>query len=141
MQLPSTPRRSKPSLLISTGPQSGTLLTIKSGSVGTKGFSHDESSRLEWANPINSVLVQMPFLISFENEGIEIHDVGSLMLLQRVPLIGAVSVTVSCFSAGRNKSRGFGIFVSTQDQLYHYSMIAINQQVCLVFKLNIATKL
>lgn len=93
---------------------------------------HDESSKLEWAHPVNSVHVQMPFVVSFEAEGIEIHDVGSLVLLQRIPLIGAISVSISGFSAGRNKVKGAGLFVSTQDQLYHYSMIPIATQVYII---------
>lgn len=78
---------------------------------------------------MNSVQVQMPFIVSFESEGIEIHDVGTLELLQRVPLIGAVSLTASGLSAGRNRAKGAGLFISTQDQLYHYSMIPISAQV------------
>lgn len=129
LQLPCTSNRTKSSLLISTNAQIGTLLTIKSGSSGTKGFSHDETSRIEWGSPVNSVQVQMPFLVSFETEGIEIHDVGSLTPLQYISLIGAVSMTLSGFSAGRNRVRGAGIFVATADQLNHYSMIPITQQV------------
>lgn len=131
VQIPAVSRR-KASLLISTSAQSGTLLTIKNKSTGEIGFVHDESSKLEWAHPVNSVHVQMPFVVSFEAEGIEIHDVGSLVLLQRIPLIGAISVSISGFSAGRNKVKGAGLFVSTQDQLYHYSMIPIATQVYII---------
>lgn len=68
-------------------------------------------------------------MVSFESEGIEIHDVSTLAPLQRIPLIGATSMSVSAFSAGRTRVKASGIYASTQDQLYHYSMIPIAAQV------------
>jgi hypothetical protein len=134
-ELPATNRRPK-SVLISTNSQSGTLLAIRTTPSGSSGFVHDAGSRMEWAQPVSQVRLLMPFLVSFESDGIEIHDVGSLAPLQRIPLLGAVSMAVSGFSAGRNRSKGSGIFVGTQDQLYHYSMIPIATQIKILMENN-----
>lgn len=87
---------------------------------------------MEWSSAVVDVEVQMPFIVSLISDAIEIHDVGTLSLLQRIPLIGAVSLSTSGFTGGRSRSKGLGIFASTQDQLFHFSMIPINVQVGIV---------
>lgn len=95
-------------------------------------MSHDENSRLEWSSPVSSVHLQMPFLVSFLNDCVEIHDIGTLICLQRIPLSGALSLSISGYVAGRNLIRGNGMFVSTADQISHFSMIPLPIQVRLI---------
>lgn len=119
-------------MLVSTAATGGTLLLIKSSasSKGASEVTHDESSRLEWSAPVQSVVLQMPFIISFVTDGIEVHDVDNLICLQRIALPGVLSLATSYFiGTGRNKSRGFGAFVGTSEQLSHLAMISLPQQV------------
>lgn len=119
-------------MLISTAATGGTLLLVKSStsSKGTYEVSHDEASRLEWSAPVQSVVLQMPFIISYVTDGIEVHDMDNLICLQRIAIPGAVSLTASSFvGMGRNRNRGFGAFIGTSEQLQHFTMISLPQQV------------
>lgn len=115
-------------MLVSTGPNSGTLLFAKPGKAGVE-VTQDESGRLEWSSPVVSLHLQMPFLVSFLTDAVEIHDIATLTCLQRLAIPGALSISTSSFSGGRTRNRGFGLFVSTADQIVHYSMITLPQQV------------
>jgi hypothetical protein len=123
-------------MLVSTGPTGGALLFAKTSPGGSGGVEVDldESCRLEWSSPVASLFLQMPFLISFLTDAVEIHDIGTLMCLQRIPSAGALCVSPCAFAGARNRNRGFGMFVSTADALSHFSMVTLPQQVpALVF--------
>ena len=90
--------------------------------------------RLEWSAVAISLHLSLPYIISLENDGIEIHDVVSLASLQKlrltssspamVPITNAISLSLSDVGGGRLYLYGFG-----PDQINVFRMIPLAVQI------------
>lgn len=118
-------------LLLSLGLQ-GVVLEMEKVLTGTS-FAYGSTSeeRLEWAGLPVFCSVLLPFIVSGLADSVEIHDLASLLPLQRIT-ISAINHELSFCSSTvelSTSTQQFG-FICNGEELSVLKMIPIAKQVC-----------
>jgi hypothetical protein len=95
-----------------------------------------QEERIEWGASPNSIVVTVPFIVSLLADSIEVHDMNTLVILQRTKFPNSslpISMSLSEYvavSTGNSIIRIPCVYVLNSDAIGVFSMVPLSTQVC-----------